>query len=167
MIVYMITSPSGKKYIGITSQTLAKRMDGHIRRADSARNNPLSRAICKYGPENFKMDVVEAGLTVEQAMLREVELIQFFGTTDRQRGYNLSPGGKYDGPTGGKVFWGELNKDPKAREIYLKKLSEIKKANDWTDYSSLAKAGKKWREDNPEVFTAMTQRALAAALACQ
>lgn len=53
-IIYMATSPSGKNYIGRTTQRLKNRKYKHY--SDSfgkLYNTKFSRAIRKYGKENF------------------------------------------------------------------------------------------------------------------
>lgn len=55
-----------------------------------------------------------------------------------------------DGDVGGRIFWERIKADPEAEKIYLKKLSDTKKANDWTDYDAMVVAGAKWRRENPK-----------------
>lgn len=88
--VYMHTFPNGKRYIGITKQELNARFDN----GNGYKNNPMKRAIKKYKWENVKHDLLFDNLTKEQAELKEIELIDFYNTTNIEFGYNLSKGGK-------------------------------------------------------------------------
>jgi len=55
--IYMRTDPNGKSYIGQTSFDEGKRWKEHCNiaylKTNTGYDYPLSRAIRKYGPENF------------------------------------------------------------------------------------------------------------------
>lgn len=89
--VYRHTSPSGKVYIGITHQPPKRRWcNGH-----GYRHNPyFTKAIHKYGWDNFIHEVLYSGLTKEEACAKEIELIQFHRSNNDNYGYNLSSGGE-------------------------------------------------------------------------
>lgn len=92
--VYKHVSPSGKVYIGITSQSVNKRWNnGHGYR----HNEYFYRAILKYGWDNFKHEILFTGLTKEQAEQKEIELIKLYNSTDNNYGYNIQNGGNYTG----------------------------------------------------------------------
>ena len=94
--VYMHTAPNGKKYIGITCQSISMRWGncgGRYKRCKY-----FWKAIVKYGWENITHDVLAEGLTAENAKQREKELICFYKTQDSSYGYNLTDGG--DGISG-------------------------------------------------------------------
>ena len=87
-LVYKHTSPSGKVYIGITYKTIqGRKNDGY------GHNACFRTAIKKYGWDNFNHEVVADGLTLEEAHRLEQELIAETNSTDRNYGYNISPGG--------------------------------------------------------------------------
>ena len=88
--VYKHTSPSGKVYIGITSQKPKDRWDsGH-----GYKNNIyFSRAIQKYGWANITHEVLLEGLTKSEAETKEKELIALYKSSDRHFGYNIALGG--------------------------------------------------------------------------
>lgn len=88
--VYMHTFPNGKRYIGITMQELKARFDN----GNGYKNNPMKRAIKKYGWDNIKHELLLDDLTKEQAEQKEIELIAFYNSTNIKYGYNLSKGGK-------------------------------------------------------------------------
>ena len=88
--VYMLTSPSGKKYIGMTSKPVATRWEngrgyGH--------NAHLTQAIEKYGWAAFEKTVLACDLSKLDAERLEKEFIEAYHTTDRLYGYNILPGG--------------------------------------------------------------------------
>jgi group I intron endonuclease len=93
--VYMHTTPSGKRYIGITSQTVKARWEsGHGYRTCSYFWN----AVCKYGWDSIDHHIISEGLTGADAKRLEKELIVFYKTRDPAYGYNLTSGG--DGLSG-------------------------------------------------------------------
>ena len=90
-IVYKHTAPNGKCYIGMTCKTLNRRArDGKGYAGCSAFEN----AIKKYGWENFSHEILEEGLTFEEACEKEKEYIRKFKSLTTQNGYNLEAGGR-------------------------------------------------------------------------
>lgn len=90
--VYKHTAPSGKVYIGITGKKPGKRWNyGNGYRE----NKHFYRAIRKYGWKNIEHEIVENGLTKQQACDLEIELIAKYDATDPRKGYNISTGGEY------------------------------------------------------------------------
>lgn len=87
-LVYKHTSPSGKVYIGITYKTIQERKnDGY------GHNARFRNAVKKYGWDNFTHEIVADNLALEEAHRLEKELIAEAHSTDRNKGYNISPGG--------------------------------------------------------------------------
>ena len=95
--VYIHISPSNKKYIGITSMFPPEERwkNGYGYR----HNEYFSRAINKYGWDNFEHQIVARDLTESEAIEMEVSLISKYNTTDLNYGYNLTSGGEV-----GKVY---------------------------------------------------------------
>lgn len=92
--VYKLASPSGKIYIGITKQPISKRfMNGRGYKSCPAMNN----AIQKYGWENIKHEILFDGLSKEQAEQKEIELIAFYKSNQKEYGYNIENGGNAPG----------------------------------------------------------------------
>lgn len=89
--VYKHTSPSGKVYIGITCQGIAKRWicNGIGYKGCSYFWN----AIKKYGWDNIMHEVLAEGLTEAEAKQREKDLIIAYKTRDPLHGYNMTDGG--------------------------------------------------------------------------
>lgn len=89
--VYMHISPSDKRYIGMTGQDPKKRWgNGKCYKE----NSYLSRAIEKYGWDNFQHVILEKNLTMEEAQIKEIELIEFYQSSNRNFGYNIESGGR-------------------------------------------------------------------------
>lgn len=95
-LIYKVTSPSGKVYIGLTCQTLKARRNGHFRRAREVPPGAhyFSDAIRKYG-DALAWEVLESGEGEDWASAREQFYIAHFRSRDRSKGYNLTPGGEY------------------------------------------------------------------------
>lgn len=89
--VYKHTSPSGKIYIGITGRKPRKRFDNGRGYAHCAH---MQAAISKYGWENFQHEILQEGLTREEAEDEEKRLIAYYKSNDRRFGYNIAPGGR-------------------------------------------------------------------------
>lgn len=87
--LYVHTTPNGKKYVGITSQKPTVRWHNGC----GYKGTYFSRAIMKYGWENISHEVLFSDLSKEDAVKMEREYIQKLGTTNRDKGYNLSLGG--------------------------------------------------------------------------
>lgn len=88
----MHTSPSNKRYIGITSQSPERRW----RKNGAGYKNHVYfwNAIKKYGWDNFKHEILFKGLTKEEAEQKEIELIAYYNSNNEDYGYNLSSGGE-------------------------------------------------------------------------
>ena len=88
--VYMHICPNNKKYIGITGKKPEKRW----RNGFNYRNCILfNRAIKKYGWNNIKHEILFSNLTKEEAEQKEIELIAFYKSNQREYGYNIQNGG--------------------------------------------------------------------------
>lgn len=88
--VYMHIAPNGKKYIGITKCSLAKRWANG---KGYWSNSHFTKAIQNYGWDNIQHAILYMRLTAEEAEQKEIELIKKFNTTDRRYGYNIDGGG--------------------------------------------------------------------------
>ena len=95
-ILYKLSFPNGKAYIGITLETLAQRVRRHISYARAGRMFALSCAIRKYGEDAFMAEVLR---TAESSDLNRIEIETI--SEYRSRGiilYNMTDGG--DGSLG-------------------------------------------------------------------
>lgn len=95
MYVYKHTSPSGKVYIGITSQHPKRRWRDNG--SGYCQNVYFWRAIQKYGWENFEHEIIAKNLTIEEACNLEKQLIAYYHSDNHEFGYNLDSGGMYAG----------------------------------------------------------------------
>jgi group I intron endonuclease len=112
--VYCHTSPSGKKYIGITCQKPSQRWhrgEGYVQ------HRYFYNAIKKYGWNNIKHEILYENLSREEACSKEVELIKKYRSNETEYGYNISKGGD-SGYAGCK--WTEERKE-KARQFMVGK----------------------------------------------
>ena len=94
--VYMHISPSGKRYIGITSKNPPEKRwkkNGY----GYKKNEYFYRAISKYSWSNFKHEILFSGLTKEEAEQKEIELIACYKSDDKHHGYNVAHGGNCKG----------------------------------------------------------------------
>jgi group I intron endonuclease len=89
--VYKHTSPSGKVYIGITSQKPEKRWANG---AGYKNNQYFNRAIQKYGWSSFDHEILFVNITKEDAVSKEKELINLYKSNNPLFGYNISSGGE-------------------------------------------------------------------------
>lgn len=88
--VYKHISPSNKVYIGITSRKPELRW----RKGNGYYNNKhFYNAIKKYGWDNFKHEILFENLSKEEAERKEIELIDYYNSTNPLFGYNHDNGG--------------------------------------------------------------------------
>lgn len=127
--VYCHISPSGKRYIGITSKKPEKRWNygfGYYG------NSHFTKAIKKYGWNAFQHIVLCEGLTMKEASAMEIELIRKYDTTNHDKGYNVSPGGMnedqvYSAEIGRKISEAKRGKPcPEQQKKYLSMLNKGK-----------------------------------------
>lgn len=89
--LYKHISPSGKVYIGITSDRPKHRWW----RGKGYKDNPyFTAAINKYGWDAFEHIIIRKNLTKEQAEIAEIATIRHYKARDKRYGYNLAKGGK-------------------------------------------------------------------------
>lgn len=86
--VYRHTTPSGKSYIGITKNSISKRIGGGYHH-----NKYLTAAIKKYGWNNIETEIIAEGVSLDEANLLEAYYIASFETQDHKKGYNIADGG--------------------------------------------------------------------------
>lgn len=88
--LYVHTSPSGKRYVGITGINPNRRWQNGrgYNKCPAFRN-----AIEKYGWDNIRHDIIMSGLTKEEAEQFEKLFITAFQTQNPEYGYNCESGG--------------------------------------------------------------------------
>ena len=95
-IIYKLTFPNGKMYIGQTTKTLAERIKGHNIDSHKAKY-PVHKAIKSFGIENVKSEIIEYCDTQEELDEREQYWIKELNTmlgTENCNGYNVVSGGQ-------------------------------------------------------------------------
>jgi group I intron endonuclease len=93
-LVYKLTnSINGKCYIGISSRAVDVRWMEHVARMRSGerKSNRLYTALAKYGPENFKIEVIAYAFSEEEVRALETHYIKKFNSY--LKGYNCNLGG--------------------------------------------------------------------------
>src|ERR1017187_4699600 len=94
--VYLVTNNvNNKAYVGVvlsSKKTVESRWKEHGTAAGGARY--LTRAIHRYGKENFRVEQLAGNLTLLQALEAERSFISSFETMDKSKGYNLTAGGQ-------------------------------------------------------------------------
>lgn len=94
--LYSYTSPSGKKYIGITD-CIARRQSEHAKKEFGCKNNTtkFAQAIRKYGYKNFTFEIIGKSKdlqTIEEFEIYYIQLLDCIGN-----GYNITTGGSRGG----------------------------------------------------------------------
>lgn len=165
--IYKIISPSGKFYVGMTSQTPRARWDEHCSLARRGTTwNPFHCAIRKYGKEGFVHEVLELVDTLEQANEAEIKWIAELRSTDRTIGYNTSPGGGYDSVAGVEGMRVKLA-DPEWAAGYRARLSRGIRNRPRESWDTWIAAGQRWREENPRQSYKNGHRAVRLATKAQ
>lgn len=95
-VIYKLTSPSGKSYIGKTKRTFAYRIKRHLQRAKADDEKPqckaLNAALRQYGFDNFKVEIL-VECNESQLNYYEIKFIEAYNTL-APNGYNLTTGGE-------------------------------------------------------------------------
>jgi len=140
-VIYIIKNLiNGKIYIGQT-RNFKERCHSHKYNKDS--KMIISKAIKKYGFDNFKISIIESNLDIEFLDEKEKFYIKKYNSQNKNIGYNLDPGGcknkilseehKNNISLGVKKaisLMGEHpNKGKKRSDEHKKKLSEINSGN--------------------------------------
>lgn len=105
-VIYKLSFPSGKVYIGQTTKNPKKRW--HLHRVRANHCWYLARAIKRHGWENVKKEVL-VELPNGQLNMYEAKFIAAYGCI-RPGGYNLTPGGDYNPMSDAKVRQRQLKK---------------------------------------------------------
>jgi hypothetical protein len=92
--IYILTSPSGKSYIGQTIRSIEERFGEHLRPDSGC--VAIARAIKKHGWDNFVTDYYEC--PDDELDKHETLMIEVLGTL-KPGGYNLTTGGSNGRPS--------------------------------------------------------------------
>lgn len=95
MYVYKITNLiNNKQYIGITNNYKIRWSNEKSNPKNPKKQQVITRAIAKYGKDNFKFELLYSNLSIEKACEIEQELINNYNTLI-PNGYNVDKGGNY------------------------------------------------------------------------
>lgn len=139
--VYCLTSPSGKRYVGIGmgKDGIKARWDSY-RKLRCKQQRKLYNALKKYGPENFKYEVILETDDADNANRSEMYLIDVWNLQDDRYGYNMTDGGD-TGSRGNK--WSEESRRKKSESMKGKPGVKGRKWNEESRHRlSIAKKGK-------------------------
>jgi group I intron endonuclease len=95
-IIYVLTSPSGKHYVGQTTSPFSYRWSSHVSHAKHKVRSMcrhLNFALLKYGPDSFEKDIIAECLSKSELDRLERYWIGLLKSNDSNFGYNLSYGG--------------------------------------------------------------------------
>ena len=89
--VYIHTTPSGKKYVGMTCKQInARWQNGRGYKSSKY----FYRAVLKYGWDNISHEIVLTNATLAEASEKEKELIIEYKSNNSKYGYNRTDGGE-------------------------------------------------------------------------
>lgn len=120
MYVYKITNIiNNKVYIGQTINPIEKRFHRHIQDAISNRlDTHLARAIRKYGPEQFKIELIDTANDQEELTKKEYYWINYYDSVNK--GYNETNSKL---KCGGNTY---LSKTPEEMKFIKEKIRQTK-----------------------------------------
>jgi hypothetical protein len=141
---------SGRRYVGLTKKTWKQRWNQHIYTANSVRRGygHFPNAIRKYGKDAFSHEVLQVCETLEEANKAEKHWIEYFDTTNPERGFNLTKDSTY--------IPHPIRRNPWNRPEYREKMTAKIRAL-WNDPEFRAKISKAHRKshDSPRVRAKM------------
>lgn len=148
--IYLLTSPSGKHYVGQTSQPIEKRWKHGTGYKSCV---ALNKAIKKYGWENFTHEILAVCNTSEEADELEKKFIQEYNCIV-PNGYNIDRGGNANKIMGEetKRKISEANRGRVHTEETRKKMSEADKGR------------VPWNKGKTGVYTDETRAAMSAGM---
>jgi group I intron endonuclease len=133
--IYVLTSPSGKHYVGQT-WNIAMRWNCYMK-LYTKQQRKLDRALRKYGPENFIFYIIDAAKTQEVLDKKEIYWIGSYDAVNN--GYNIEEGGRFCKTTNPRNE--ELNftvdTDEKAKIEYRAQLFGFKNVSDYIRFVSM------------------------------
>lgn len=88
-IVYKLTFPNNKIYIGTTKRNLERRINNGYKH-----NEEMTNAIIEFGWKNIKKEILFECENENEAFDKEIELIKEYKSNNSLYGYNISSGGK-------------------------------------------------------------------------
>jgi group I intron endonuclease len=95
MIVYVITNTKNRKrYVGITTKSVAQRWYEHCWLAANGGEQALYRAMRKHGVDCFLIEQIDEASSLDELLAKERQYILSYGShTKTGHGYNMTLGG--------------------------------------------------------------------------
>lgn len=103
-IIYKLTSPSSKVYIGRTDD-FERRMTEHKYRITKQGRWPVYKAAKKYGWDNITKEIIDTADTLEDCIAKELKYILHYDSI--KNGYNST----YNTKDGGDIWIGKRDTD--------------------------------------------------------
>lgn len=121
MYIYKITNKINNKiYIGqVYNKTIYDRFKRHIKEANAHSKSYLDRSIAKYGSKNFTCELIDTANNLQELNQKEIYWIAYYNSTNKNIGYNLTPGGD-----GGNTY---LCKSEEEMKLIKNKISKANK----------------------------------------
>ena len=160
--LYILTSPNGKQYVGVTSKTARERFARHRSNALAGLtfSDALYSAIRKHGLDNFSVETLVVG-DWEYILGMEQDVISLYGTMAPD-GYNLREGGQFAAMSQGtkdkisKLAKERHENDPEIEQRHsacmlgkkhspetIKKMIQVRGTEEWKAKSRAAHLGNK------------------------
>ncbi|AUR91530.1 GIY-YIG nuclease superfamily protein [Vibrio phage 1.161.O._10N.261.48.C5] len=111
-IIYKITNKVNNKfYIGITSEGLERRFNGHCRKAKVGSTTNFHQALMKYGFENFTKEILHSfeenckktAYSIEQQYIDSTQAVKIGYNMDVGFGWNITDRSGENNPMFGKI----------------------------------------------------------------
>jgi hypothetical protein len=84
---------TGRKYVGLTVQSVERRWHQHCYRARTGERTYFYNAIRVHGPEAFEHEALEMCVSLAEANAAEAAWVERFDSRNPERGFNVMPGG--------------------------------------------------------------------------
>lgn len=100
MIIYKVTNLNNQKvYIGQSVNSLNHRKNQHYKESKHRKNDTtyFHNALRKYPKQSFFWEVIEKVDSLEELNAKEIYWINYYNSTDKEKGYNLKLGGNNGG----------------------------------------------------------------------
>lgn len=164
-LVYKLTSPSLKVYIGQTVDFDRRMVEYGYGRCRAQRH--LYSAILKYGWDNFTKEVIAPAYSKAELDQLEVDTIALFRADDPSYGYNLSRGGtggqaglKHTAASRAKMSAAHRNLPPRSAETRAK-ISAARRNSQPISEDTRVKMSASHRNPSPETRAKMSAAAKA------
>jgi group I intron endonuclease len=152
--LYKITNQlNGKVYIGQSNKEKERwRQHKYFGRNPDKTNQYIHKAMNKYGIDNFTYEVICTSLTQEDANEAEKQLIIQYDSRNKEKGYNLAPGGDSAWNTGlpaeQQPMYGKHHSEDSRKKISESNIGKLNPHSDeWREKASKAHKGRPKTEE--------------------